>query len=374
MTVQSTIPLARPEVGPREHELVNQVLESGRLSLGPMLERFEHDFAAFIGAEQAIALSSGTAGLHLAVRAAGWGPGDQVITSPFSFVASTNCLLYEDVEPVFCDVDPRTHNIDVSAVEAAVGPESTGILPIDIFGYPADWPALCALAERNGLGLVEDSCEALGAIDAEGVMVGARAHMATFGFYANKQLATGEGGMLTGGSAEQRARVRSESNQGRADDMGWVDHQRLGFNYRLSDVAAAIGVAQLERLAETLERRAALAAMYRERLDILEGLELPAEDRGAERRSWFVFVVQVPEDRDRDGVIDALAERGVASKAYFPCIHTQPPYRERFGFSGGEFPVAERVAARSLALPFFPAMDEGLVEQVCAALKAATGR
>ncbi len=374
MTVQTQIPLAQPEIGPREQELVSEVLESGRIALGPMLDRFEHEFAAFVGAERALALSSGTAALHLAVRANGWGEGDEVITSPFSFVASANCLLYERIEPVFCDIDPVTHNLDPTAVEAAIGEQTAGILPIDVFGYPADWPAFTTLAKRRSLGLVEDACEALGAVDAEGVAVGARQHMATFGFYANKQLATGEGGMLTGGSAEQQAIARSESNQGRATDMEWVDHERLGFNYRLSDVAAAIGVAQLERIGQTLERRAAVAAMYRERLAGLEGVTLPCEDRGLERRSWFVYVIQVPEELDRDQVITKLGESGVASKAYFPCIHTQPYFSERFGFRGGEFPVAEAVAARSLALPFFPALTEGQADQVCAALRAAIGR
>jgi perosamine synthetase len=374
VTVQTQIPLARPEIGERERALVAEVLASGRLSLGPMLERFETEFATFVGTREAVAVSSGTAALHLAVRAAGWGPGDEVVTSPFSFVASANCLLYEQIEPVFCDIDARTLNIDPAAAEAACGEHTAGVLPVDIFGYPADLPTLVSLAQRKEIGIVEDACEALGAVDAEGVNAGARKHMAAFAFYANKQLTTGEGGMLTGGDAGQRALARSERNQGRAPDMGWVDHERLGFNYRLSDVAAAIGVGQIERLAQTLERRSAVASLYREGLAELEGLVLPCEDVGAERRSWFVFVVQVPAECDRDAVIDRLAEAGIASKAYLPCIHLQPLYRERFAFRGGEFPVAERVAGRSLALPFYPAMEESQVAQVCTALRAAIGR
>jgi len=363
------IPLARPDVGPREEELVHDVLRSGRLSLGPMLERFERDFAAWVGSEESVAVSSGTAALHLAVRALGWSAGDEVITTPLSFIASANCLLYEEVVPVFCDIDERTLNIDPRAAATACGSRTAGLLPVHLFGYPADMEALQALAHERGLGVVEDACEALGAVDSAGVRVGASGNPAAFGFYANKQLVTGEGGMLTCGDAEVGATVRSERNQGRGADMDWLSHDRLGFNYRLSDVAAAIGVAQVERLDALLAERDRVARLYRERLGGLEGLVLPCDDRGNERRSWFVFVVQLPDDADRDGVIAALASDGIASKAYLPCIHLQPLYRERFGFAGGEFPIAERVAARSLALPFFGSMSERQVERVCASLR-----
>ena len=364
------IPLARPDIGAREEELVLEVMRSGRLSLGPMLERFEREFAAWLGADGAVAVSSGTAALHLAVRALGWGRGAEVVTSPFSFVASANCLLYEDVMPVFCDIDPVTLNLDPQAADAACGSRTSGLLPVHIFGYPADLQALEQIAANRGLGIVEDACEALGGLDAEGIPLGARGHPAAFAFYANKQLTTGEGGMLAAGDAGVRKRVRSERNQGRGEDMDWLGHYRLGFNYRLSDVAAAIGVAQLERVDEILAARSRVAALYAERLDGIEGLELPCPDRDRARRSWFVYVVQLPEQADRDGVIGALAERGIASKAYLPCIHLQPFYRERFGFRGGEFPVAERVGARSLALPFFTALSEGQVDRVCEALRA----
>jgi perosamine synthetase len=221
---------------------------------------------------------------------------------------------------------------------------------------------------------VEDACEALGAVDSAGARVGAGGNPAAFAFYANKQLVTGEGGMLACGDADVAAVVRSERNQGRGDDMDWLSHERLGFNYRLSDVAAALGVAQVERLDALLGERDRVARLYRERLAGIEGLVLPCADRGAEHRSWFVFVVQLPDGADRDGVIAALAAAGIASKAYLPCIHLQPLYRERFGFRGGEFPVAERVAGRSLALPFFTAMGEAEVERVAAALRGSLGR
>jgi perosamine synthetase len=371
---EAQIPLARPDLGPREEELVREVLRSGRLSLGPMQDRFEREFATWLGSAQAVAVSSGTAALHLAVRAMGWARGDEVVTSPLSFVASANCLLYEDVVPVFCDIDERTLNIDPGAAAAACNGRTAGLLPVHLFGYPVDVEALSALAGRHGMGIVEDACEALGAVDATGTKVGASGNPAAFAFYANKQLVTGEGGMLTCGDAAVAAQVRSERNQGRAEDMDWLAHDRLGFNYRLSDVAAALGVAQLERLDSMLAERERVAGLYRERLAEIEGLVLPCEDRGAERRSWFVFVVQVPGDADRNGVIAALAAEGISSKEYLPCIHLQPLYRERFGFRGGEFPVAERVAARSLALPFFTAMGEAEVERVSAALARAVGR
>ncbi len=361
------IPLARPEVGPREEELVVEVLRSGRLSLGPMGERFERGFAAWLGVEDAVAVSSGTAALHLGVRALGWGRGDEVLTSPFSFVASANCLLYEGARPVFCDVDCETLNLDPKAAEAAVGEGTVGILPVHIFGYPAAMPELEAIAARRGLGLLEDACEALAAVDSEGQAVGGRGNLATFAFYANKQMTTGEGGMVVPSDPQIAARLRSERNQGRSADMGWLDHGGLGFNYRLSDLAAAIGVAQLERLDSMLAGRSRVAALYAERLAEIDGLHAPSAGRGEERRSWFVYVVGLPEGVERDATIARLAQRGVASKAYLPCIHLFPHLRE-LGYREGQFPIAEAAASRSLALPLFPTMSESQVERVCDAL------
>jgi perosamine synthetase len=364
------IPLARPEIGPREEELALEVLRSGRLSLGPMGERFERDFAARLGSEDAVAVSSGTTALHLGVRALGWGPGDEVLTSPFSFVASANCLLYEGARPVFCDVDPVTLNLDPAAVEAAVGERSAGILPVHIFGFPAAMPELEAIAAPRGLGILEDACEALGAVDSEGRAVGTRGNLATFAFYANKQLTTGEGGMIVPSSADAAERLRSERNQGRAPDMGWLDHGGVGFNYRLSDLAAALGVAQLGHLDEMLSRRDAVASLYEQGLAGIDGVETPLASRGAERRSWFVYTVSLAEGTDRDAVVERLASRGIASKAYLPCIHLFPHLRE-LGYREGQFPVAEAASARSLALPFFPAMTESQVARVCEALAQA---
>ncbi len=361
------IPLAQPEIGAREEELILDVLRSGRLSLGPVGERFEREFAAWLGVEDAVTASSGTSALHLGVRALGWGPGDDVLTSPFSFVASANCLLYEGARPVFCDVDPVTLNLDPAAVDAAAGERSAGILPIHIFGFPAAMPELEAIASNRGLGILEDACEALGAVDSEGCRLGTRGNLATFAFYANKQMTTGEGGMIVPSGPAVAARFRSERNQGRALDMGWLDHSGLGFNYRLSDLAAALGVAQIERLDEMLARRSTVASLYEQGLAEVEGVTTPIATRGKERRSWFIYPVRVAEGVARDAVIARLAERGIASKAYLPCIHLFPQLR-KLGYREGQFPVAEAASASSLALPFFPAMTESQVALVCEAL------
>jgi perosamine synthetase len=362
------IPLAKPVLGEREEQLVLEVLRSGRLSLGPKLAEFEQRFAARVGAPHASAVSSGTAGLHLALRGAGVEPGDEVITTPFSFVASANAIVYEGARPIFCDIDRRTLNLDPQAAAAAVGPRTAGLLPVHIFGYPADLPAFEALAERHKLWIVEDACEALGAVHADGKQVGSRGHPAVFAFYANKQLTTGEGGMICCADPELKARYDSERNQGRAPDMGWLDHDRLGFNYRLSELACALGIAQLERLDELLAGRAEAARLYGEALAGIEGLELPCPDAGGDRRSWFVYVVQLPPEVDRDATVEALRARGIDAKPYLPAIHLMSFYRERFGHREGEFPVCEDVARRSVALPFFPQITESEIAQVAEAL------
>ena len=369
-TTTEVIPLAQPVLGPEEEAAVIEVLRSGQLSLGPRVPAFEQAFAAWLGAEHACAVASGTAGLHLGLRAVGVSDGDEVVTSPFSFVASANSVLFERARPVFADIDARTLNLDPDAAAAAVTERTAALLPVHIFGYPADLPAF----ERMGLPIVEDACEALGAVHGDGVRVGARGHPSAFGFYANKQLTTGEGGMVTVADAAIKERIDSERNQGRAPDMGWLDHDRLGFNYRLTDVACAIGQVQLARLDGMLADRARVAGWYREALTGIEGLGLPCEDAGGDRRGWFVFVVQVPRGRGRDEVIHGLRMRGVQCKPYLPAIHLMSFYRERFGHREGEFPVCEDVAARSVALPFFPAMTESQVQRVAAALAEAVGQ
>jgi perosamine synthetase len=367
---EDEIPLARPLLGEAEEERVLEVLRSGRLSLGPLLGEFERAFAARVGAPYASAVSSGTAGLHLALRAVSVKDGDEVITTPFSFVASANVAVYERARPVFADIDPVTLNLDPAAASAAVTDRTTAVMPVHIFGYPADLAAF----EKLGLPIVEDACEALGAVDADGIPVGARGHPAVFGFYANKQLTTGEGGMVCVAEAAVKERIDSERNQGRAPNMDWLDHDRLGFNYRLSDLACALGLAQLDRLDDMLADRARVAALYGEALTGIEGLQLPCPEVGRVRRGWFVYVVQLPAGFDRDGVVRALAEHAIPSKPYFPAVHLMSYYREQFGHREGEFPVCEDVAARSIALPFFPEMTESQVERVAEALHDVLGR
>jgi dTDP-4-amino-4,6-dideoxygalactose transaminase len=364
------IPLSAPWLGEREEELVVETLRSGQLSLGPMIDRFEAELAAHVGAKRVAAVSSGTAGLHLAVRLAGLGPGVEVITTPFSFVASANSILYEGATPVFVDVDPRTLNLDPAAAEAAITEQTAGILVVDIFGNPVELDRFSELAAANGLALVEDACEALGA-RYRGRTIGSHGHPAVFAFYPNKQLTTGEGGAVAVSSEDDWSLLKRLSNQGRTDTGEWLTHGHLGFNYRLDEISAAIGVAQLERFDEILERRSDVAARYAQLLGEIEGVELPAPDDDDHARSWFVYVVQVADGIDRDAVMARLAEEGVASKPYLPCIHLQPYWRERFGTGEGMFPVAESASRRSLALPFHTQLAGSDQERVAEALRVA---
>ena len=364
------VPLSRPYVDEREEELVLEVLRSGWLSLGPTGPRFERAFAEYIGAPHAAAVVNGTAGLHLCARLAGVGPGDEVITSPFSFVASANCFVYEGATPVFADIDPRTLNLDPAAVEAAVTERTKAIVAVDIFGYPCELDELGAICDRHGLVLIEDSCQALGA-EYKGRRLGEHGHLAVFAFYPNKQMTTGEGGVVTTGSGDEWRLMVSLRNHGRIDEGGWFDHVRLGFNYRLDDVSAALGIAQVERLDRILALRRAAAERYGELLGGLEGVEPPLPDDGEHVRSWFVYVVTLGGGIDRNGVIARLAEQGVASAPYLPCIHTQGYMRERYGFREGMFPVAEGTSRRTLALPFFTLIERDDQEYVVEALRGA---
>ena len=365
------IPIARPVLGAEEEAAVLAVLRSGVLSLGERIPEFEQRFAAYVGARHGSAVSSGTAGLHLALREVGVTDGDEVVTSPFSFVASANAIVFERARPVFADIDPVTLNLDPQAAAAAVTPNTTAILPVHIFGFPADVPAL----EKVGPPIVEDACEALGAVHADGSVVGSRGNPAVFAFYPNKQMTTGEGGLIALGDDAQKVAVDAERNQGRAPDMDWLDHDRLGFNYRMTEMQAAIGLVQLDRLDGMLADRARVAGWYSEILSGVEGLDLPCPDADGNVRGWFVYTVQIPKDGPaRDDVVRAMRERGIATKPYLPAIHLMSYYREVHGYREGEFPVTEDVAARSIALPFFPQLTHGEVEQVCGALRAVIGR
>ena len=367
------IPLSRPWLDEREEELVLEVLRSGRLSLGPWIERFEEEVAQRVGAPYAAAVSSGTAGLHLLCKIAGLGPGDEVITSPLSFVSSANCFLLEGATPVFADVDPVTLNLDPAAVEAAMTARTRAIVAVDMFGFPCELDELSAIAERHGLALIEDSCESLGA-EYRGRPLGAHGPSAAFAFYPNKQMTTGEGGVVTTHSEEEWRQLCSLRNQGRSYDGegGWFHHVRLGLNYRWTDVQAALGLAQLEKLDRILELRAAAARRYGELLGNVNGVETPAADDGDHRRSWFVYVVKLDGSLGRSAVMDALRREGIATAEYVPCIHLQPYMRERFGFAEGLCPVAEETARRTMALPFFTQIEPDDQERVVDVLRMAT--
>ena len=371
-TERGTVPLSGPYLDEREEELVLDVLRSGRLSLGPTIDRFEEAFAEAVGAPYAAAVSSGTAGLHLLCHLAGVGPGDEVITSPYSFAASANCFLYEGAAPVFADVDPRTFNLDPDAVAAAITSRTKAVVAVDIYGYPCELDPLRELCDERGIALVQDACEALGS-EYRGRPVGSHGPSAVFAFYANKQITTGEGGMVTTHSEDEWRLLRSLRNQGRADAGGWLDHARLGFNYRIDDIRAAIGVAQVEKLDVILELRGAAAARYAELLGGIEGLTLPLADDADHVRSWFVYVVELDEGIDREHVISSLDAEGVQSARYLPAIHLQRYMRELFGFEEGLCPVAESLARRTLAIPFRTGITAGEQERVAAALERALG-
>jgi dTDP-4-amino-4,6-dideoxygalactose transaminase len=366
------IPLSRPWLDEREEELVLEVLRSGRLSLGPWIERFEEELADRVGAPYAAAVSSGTAGLHLLCKLAGIGPGDEVITSPLSFVASANCFILEGATPVFADVDPVTLNLDPAAVEAAMTERTRAIVAVDLFGLPCELDELRAIADRHGLAFIEDACESLGA-EYKNRPLGAHGAAAVFAFYPNKQMATGEGGVVTTHSEEEWQQLRSLRNQGRSYDGGggWFHHVRLGMNYRWTDVQAAIGLGQLEKLDRILELRAAAARRYGELLDGVEGVQAPWIGDDEHRRSWFVYVVMVDPAVDRAGMMAVLRREGVATAEYVPCIHLQPYMRERYGFAEGLCPVAEDTAGRTMALPFFTQIEPDDQARVVEVLNAA---
>jgi perosamine synthetase len=364
------VPLSGPYLDEREEQLVLEVMRSGRLSLGPTIDRFEEAFAEKVGAPYAAAVSSGTAGLHLLCISAGIAPGDEVITSPYSFAASANCFVYEGGVPVFADVDRRTFNVDPAAVEAAVTPRTKAIVAVDIYGYPCELDELRAIAAKHGLAFVQDSCEALGA-EYKGAAIGSHGPPAVFAFYPNKQMTTGEGGIVTTHSEEEWRLLRSLRNQGRGDSGGWLEHVRLGFNYRLDDIGAAMGIGQLEKLDEILALRDAVAKRYGELLSDIDGVELPCADDDTHRRSWFVYVVALPDNAARERVIAHFEREAIGYNRYLPSIHLQPYMRERYGFREGMCPVSEDLSSRTLALPFFTALDRDAQERVVEALAAA---
>jgi perosamine synthetase len=367
------IPLARPYLDEAEEELVLEVLRSGRLSLGPTIERFEEQIAERVGAPFAAAVSSGTTGLHLLAHIAGVGPGDEVITSPLTFAASANCFIYEGATPVFADVDRHTWNLDPDAVEAAITARTKAVVAVDMFGYPCELEPLIELCERHGLRLIDDSAEALGA-EYKGAPIGSHGPPCVFGFYPNKQIATGEGGVVTTHSEDEWHLLKSLRNQGRSyTSEGWFNHVRLGFNYRWTDIQAAVGIAQLGKLDRMLELRSEAATRYGELLGGVDGVELAPADDADHKRSWFVYVVALDPEIDRARVMVELREHGVDVAEYVPCVHLLTYMRDRYGFGEGLCPVAEDIGARTLALPFYPGIEDGDQEYAVDALRSTLG-
>ncbi|MBW2040301.1 MAG: DegT/DnrJ/EryC1/StrS family aminotransferase [Deltaproteobacteria bacterium] len=360
------IPLARSDITEREIEAVVRVLRTPHLSLGPKLGEFEERLAEYAGVKHAVAVNSGTSALHLIIKALGIGKGDEVITTPFSFVASANCILFESARPVFVDIDPQAWNIDTDLIEEKITNNTKAILAVDVFGYPADWDRLREIAERYNLRLIEDSAEALGA-EYKGRRAGSFGDGAVFAFYPNKQITTGEGGAILIHDEEMAELCRSLRNQGRSKGGGWLEHERLGYNYRLSDINCALGIAQLERVDELLSKREWVAQLYNERLKEIDGIEIPYTSPDV-KKSWFVYVVRLNDDfaqGDRDKILKELRGRGIECSNYFGPIHLQPFYRKMFGYQEGDFSVTEQIAARTIALPFYGNLNEKEIDYVC---------
>lgn len=378
----SDIPLSQPDITDADIDAVVQTLRSGRLSIGPQQEDFEHAVARQADRREGVAVSSGTAGLHLVLLALGVGPGDEVITTPFSFIASANCILMVGATPVFADIGPTSMNLDPKKVEAAITPRTKAIIAVEVFGNTTHMADLEKLAQKHEVALVEDCCEGLGGVSGRGQAVGSFGRAGVFGFYPNKQITTGEGGMIVTDDDTLAQRCRSLRNQGRsiaahvgdAQNAGsWLAHERLGYNYRLSEINASLGVAQMKRLPEMLEARRRVAGHYMRRLLDWDDLVLPTVEPNAEATmSWFVFVVRLTSDYghvERDRIIQGLKRHEIGASNYFPCIHLQPFYRQALGTQKGDFPIAESISERTIALPFFNRMEETQVELVCHTLK-----
>ena len=369
------IPLAQHDVRPEDIAAVVGVLKSDRLSLGQKSQAFERALAAVAGVKYAVAVNSGTSALHLLIRALDIGPGDEVITTPFSFIASTNCILFERATPVFVDIEPETLCIDPALIEPAITSRTKAILAVDAFGHPADLPAIEEIARARGLRLIEDSAESLGST-LGGRLCGSFGDAGIFGFYPNKQITTGEGGAVVTNDARIAELCRSMADQGRGAEEAWLHHVRLGYNYRLDEMSAALGLSQVARLKEIVAARAQVAAWYFDALYDVNEVVLPkvADNVGM---SWFVFVIRLAERfsrADRDRVLARLRDHGIGCRDYFTPIHLQPYIREALGTRVGQFAVTERVCDRTIALPFYSQMTQQEVHQVGDALRSSLGR
>ena len=383
-----SVPMSLPDITDKEREAVAKVMSTNYLSMGPYVQAFEQSFRDFTGAKHAIAVNSGTAGLHLCVRAAGWSDGDRVITTPFSFVSSTNVLLYERITPIFVDAEPLTGNIDTVQLKAAVedlnssetaaakwlppkgdnGGKLKGILAVDVFGQPADFDTINAAAKPYELPVIEDSCEALGAMY-KGRPAGLLGDMGVFAFYPNKQITTAEGGLVVTNDDKAAAIIRSQRNQGRAEGDTWLAHTYLGFNYRMDEMSAALGTVQMSRIDELIHKRNQAAEWYREELSDIDEIELPHTAATTTRDSWFVYVIRVKDAERRDEVSQKLKALGIPVRPYFSPIHLQPYMQERFGYEPGRFPVTEDLGRRGLAIPFSGMITREQIAAVGAALR-----
>ena len=370
--------MSSPDLTDAERQAVADVMNTPMLSMGQYVKDFEQAFCERMGAKHAIAVNSGTAGLHLCIRAAGIGEGDLVITTPFSFVASSNVMLFENAIPLFVDVDPKTGNINPELVKDAI--ENTekylprkgakaeakikAILPVDVFGQPANMDEIMALAKEHNLTVIEDSCEALGA-EYKNKPAGMLGDFGVFAFYPNKQMTTGEGGLVVTNNDEHADYMRAMRNQGRAPGDTWLTHTHLGFNYRLDEMSAALGAVQMSRLDEMLEKRTQVANAYESRLQDVEGVETQFVEESTSKMSWFVYVVRFDKSINRDELAQELIAKGIPVRPYFAPIHLQPYMAKQFGYQRGDFPITEDLGNRSLALPFSGVMSEEQVARVC---------
>jgi len=358
------IPLSQPDITKKERDAVLDVLKTPNLALGPKLKEFEQNIAKFAGRKYAIATNSGTSGLHLAIKALGIKNGDEVITSPFSFISSANCTLFEQAKPVFVDIDPDTLNIDPLKIEKAITKKTKAMVIVDIFGHPVDWDPILKIAKKHKLKIIEDSCEAIGA-EYKGKRCGSFGDISTFAFYPNKQMTTGEGGMILTDNEKIANHCRALSNQGRKVENGkWLNHSYLGYNYRMSDINASLGIAQLSRIKEILRKRERVAKLYTKKLKDIKDVTLPYVAPYT-RMSWFVYVIQVTGTKKyRDDIMNKLRKQGVSCSDYFQCIHLQPLYKKMFGYKRGDFPIAEKISDKTIALPFYNNLTEKQIDYV----------
>lgn len=354
--------LSKPHIDKKDIAAVVEVLESGTLSLGPKLQEFKESFAKYIGTKHAIAVNSGTSGLHLIVKSLGLKKGDEVITTPFSFVASSNSILFEGAKIVFVDIEKTTYSIDPKKIEAAITPKTKALLVVHVFGQTCDMTAIMKIAKKHNLKVIEDACEAIGATH-KGKMAGTFGDAAIFAFYPNKQMTTGEGGMIVTNDDTIAALCKSYKNQGR-DSMAWLGHSRIGYNYRLDEMSCALGITQLKKINKLLTMREKVAQRYYKKLTGNKDIILPQVAK-SNKESWFVFVIRLHEKIDRESVINILKERGVATNIYFPAIHLQEFYRKDFGYKEGDFPITEAISKQTLALPFFSELTQAEVNYVC---------